>query len=295
MIAVEIARALGSACRSGTWWRCRCPAHASRGPTLALRDGGHGLIVKCFAGCNPLDVLTELRRHGLIGGQGGYRSIPAAALPADTREDVSRRIAMAHRLWEAGQDARGSPVERYLRSRGIEIPLPPCLRWAPACQHPNARLLPAMLARIENVGGELIGVHRTYLRSDGSGKSDVEPGRAMLGRVAGGAVRLAPAADELLVGEGIETVGAAMTATGLPGWAALSANGLERLILPPVAKMVVICVDHDASGVGKRAAQNAAQRWLAEGRCVRPVIPQDIDTDMADVLIASERLGGVAA
>ena len=55
---------------------------------------------------------------------------------------------MARGLWEAGQDARGSPVERYLRSRGIEIPPPPCLRWASACRHPSGRALPAMLARI---------------------------------------------------------------------------------------------------------------------------------------------------
>ena len=43
---------------------------------------------------------------------------------------------------------------------------------------------------------------------------------------AGGAVRLAPAAEKLMVGEGIETVLAAMQATGMPGWAALSTSGL---------------------------------------------------------------------
>jgi hypothetical protein len=152
-----------------------------------------------------------------------------------------------------------------------------------------------MLGRIDNVDGELIGIHRTYLRPDGSGKAAVEPAKAMLGCVAGGAVRLAPEAEVLLLGEGIETVAAAMTATGLPGWAALSANGLDRLILPSRTRTVVICADHDASGVGERAAHNAARRWLAEGRYVQPVIPRDIGTDMADLLIAGERLDDVAA
>lgn len=45
MTAAEIAAALGAAHRSQAWWRCRCPAHGSRGATLALRDGVHGLIV----------------------------------------------------------------------------------------------------------------------------------------------------------------------------------------------------------------------------------------------------------
>jgi hypothetical protein len=38
MTAAEIAATLGGACRSGAWWRCRCPVHGSRGATLALRD-----------------------------------------------------------------------------------------------------------------------------------------------------------------------------------------------------------------------------------------------------------------
>jgi hypothetical protein len=50
VIAAGIALALGAAQRSGQWWRCRCPVHHSRGPTLALRDGDRGLIVHCRAG-----------------------------------------------------------------------------------------------------------------------------------------------------------------------------------------------------------------------------------------------------
>ncbi len=42
MTAAEIAAALGGGHRSGAWWRCRCPVHGSRGPTLALRDHERG-------------------------------------------------------------------------------------------------------------------------------------------------------------------------------------------------------------------------------------------------------------
>ena len=66
--AEQIARALGAACKSGGWWRCRCPVHQSDGATLALRDGPRGLIAHCHAGCSRDDVLAELRRLGLLSG-----------------------------------------------------------------------------------------------------------------------------------------------------------------------------------------------------------------------------------
>ena len=83
-------------------------------------------------------------------------------------------------------------------------------------------------------------IHRTYLRSDASQpdkveKAEVSKPRMMLGRVAGGAVRLAPISDGNILGicEGIETGLAVMTACpGLPVWATLSATELEQVQLP---------------------------------------------------------------
>ena len=101
-----------------------------------------------------------------------------------------------------------------------------------------------------------------------------------------------------MIGEGIETAAAAMTATGLPGWAALSAGGIERLILPPLplAAVVIIAADHDRNGVGERAARAAAQRWLAEGRRVRIALPPVVGTDWNDVLVDKDHLeNGYAA
>jgi putative DNA primase/helicase len=140
-----------------------------------------------------------------------------------------------------------------------------------------------MEARIDALDGELIGVHRTWLYRGPDGvwrRCD----RAMLGRAAGGAVRLAAAAETLLIGEGIETTLAGMQATGLPAWAALSTSGLKTQILPPIVRELVILADHDVSGAGERAAYAAADRWLAEGRRVRIALPPEPGTDIADVL-----------
>jgi hypothetical protein len=274
--------------------------HGSRRSTLALRYDERGLIVKCFAVCDPRDVLAELHRRQLIK-EPGLSQHRAQPIPAGARiDDDAYRIAAARRLWEASRDARGSPVVRYLAGRGITMPAPSSLRWVPRLRHPSGIYLPAMLAAIVDVAGELIGVHRTYLRPDGSGKAGVQRPKAMVGRAAGGAVRLAPPCETLTVAEGIETALAAMQAAAMPTWAALSTSGLVALVLPPMVRTIVILSDHDRSGSGERAARAAAQRWLAEGRRVRLAMPPEPGTDFNDVLLGraevlTEGVGHVAA
>jgi putative DNA primase/helicase len=111
--------------------------------------------------------------------------------------------------------------------------------------------------------------------------------RASFGPIAGGAVGLAPAAETLLLGEGIETTLAGMVATSLPGWAALSTSGLIGLQLPPSVRTVIILSDHDRNGAGERAARAAAQGWLAERRRVRIYMSPHVGEDAADRLLAT--------
>jgi putative DNA primase/helicase len=201
MTAAEIAAALGSARREGRDWRCNCPLHGGR--SLTLRNGQGRLLVKCWAGCNSLDVLAELRGRGLID----RRSDGAEqAAPVIDRADVTQRTALARRIWDAARDARGSPVARYLVGRGITIPLLPSLRWAPSLRRPDGTHAPAMIARVDGLDGELIGVHRTWLTRDAAGiwrRRD----RATLGPIFGGVVRLAEPlpGKPLVLGEGVES------------------------------------------------------------------------------------------
>jgi putative DNA primase/helicase len=143
-----------------------------------------------------------------------------------------------------------------------------------------------MVALVEHGERGPAAIHATYLRADGCSKASIPQPKAMFGPVGGGAVRLGiPRAGAwLAVGEGIETVLAVVTACEIPGWAALSEGGIRALVLPPEATHVLMCADHDQSGVGQRAASDAGQRWLTEGRRVRIAMPPDPNTDMADVL-----------
>jgi putative DNA primase/helicase len=274
MTATEIAAALGGK-REGREWRCPCPVHGGR--SLTLTEGRDGkLLIHCFGGCESREVFDELRSLGLIGGDPGAASQERYERWRQHRwaevDRQQRSVADARRLWESAGDACGTPTERYLEGRGIDVLPLGRLRWVASCPHPGGSRLPAMIARIDNIDGELIGVHRTFLKPDGSGKADAEPQKAMIGRAMGGAVRLGAVRPDhwLVIGEGIESTASAMQLWTSPsGWGALSASGLRNLILPPEARRVLICADNDENGVGQAAARDAA--WVCEegGRVVR--------------------------
>jgi phage/plasmid primase-like uncharacterized protein len=244
----------------------------------------------CHAGCCRGDLIAELRRSGLIGGISDQAEPAPAIANADYPADVARRRALARRIWDEASDARGTPVGNYLAGRNIAL-VPPSLRWAPRCWHPSRIYLPAMVGLVVNVNGELIGVHRTFLRPDGSGKADIDPQKASLGPIAGGAVRMGELRPQapLIVAEGIESALAMSELTGWPAWAALCAGGVERLSLPQDARNIVTAVDRDHTGIGEASARCAASRWVSERRRVRLVIPNRIGTDANDLLQEARR------
>ena len=289
MSAAVIATALGNARREGRSWRCRCPLHGGR--SLVICDGGSGrVLVTCFGGCDRLDVLAELRRRGLLDGQAAY-----APRIISSAHDNKSRTARALNIWCDTQRGAGTIVSHYLASRGITLdPWPSSLRFHPSCPRPRddggkfVLPLPAMVALVEHVERGPIAVHCTYLLPDGSGKADIEKPKAIFGLAAGGAARFGTpnAGQWLAVGEGVETTLSVATACAMPAWAALSADGIKNLVLPPEASHVAICADNDASGTGERAAHDAAARWLIEGRRVRVALPPEPGTDFNDVLTA---------
>jgi len=80
----------------------------------------------------------------------------------------------------------------------------------------TGKKLPAMLARVDDINGEFVAVHRTWLRADGSGKAELREPKWSLGPLRGGAVRLAPLAAEMAIAEGIESALTAIVAVGIP-------------------------------------------------------------------------------
>jgi len=177
-------------------------------------------------------------------------------------------------------------VETYLRACGYRGPIPPTLQYVMG-KHPSDNAMhPVMVAAVSRPGSpmKIVGVQRTFLLADGSGKAALEPNKMSLGNIRGGAVPLAGLASKLAVSQGIEPGLSFMQAAGIPTWAALSAGGVRTLILPPEAREVVIAADSDL--VGLEAARVAARRWYGEGRKVRIVQPPE-GTDFNDLARAS--------
>jgi hypothetical protein len=270
----------------GSYGSAPCPVcqpdHRRDQDALTLADGRAGLLAHCKRlGCGFRDVLTAA---GICPGS--YRAPDPAIIAkrqAGRRADAARRESQARALWQQTVPIGGTLAEAYLRNRGITCPLPATLRFHPACWHREVRQrLPAMLAHVD--GGDSFAAHRTYLRHDGTGKAAVEPAKAMLGAVAGGAVRLSGGDNRLVVGEGIETclsllcgllVGPATV------WAALSTSGLRSLRLPAQPGRLTIACDGDVAG--RAAALALAERAHAMGWHVATIDPGD-GADFNDIL-----------
>lgn len=249
---------------------------------LTLSDGRAGLLAHCKkSGCDFRAIL------GAADVAPGDWQAPDPATLAQRRAveqaEREKRARQAAALWREAVPICGTIAETYLRGRAIACPLPDALRYHPACWHgATATRHPALVALAE--GGDGFAVHRTYLRPDGSGKAAIDPAKAMLGAVAGGAVRLGEGASGLAVAEGIET--ALSLACGLlraPAtiWAALSTSGLRGLTLPPEPGRLTIAPDGDDAG--RAAAHALAERADALGWRVS-ILPAPDGRDWNDIL-----------
>ena len=199
-----------------------------------------------------------------------------------TADETAESRKRVRGFWNMCDSARGTPVAKYLKSRGLSwLARNGSVRYRDDCPHPSGKRLPAMVALVWSGSGDISAIHRTYLTLDGN-KADVDPVKASLGSFVGGAIRIGPAEQEMVVAEGLETAASAGAMLGLPAWSAIACGNLRAsLVLPEFVRSVVIAADHDGSG--RAAAAGAARRWRAEGRTVRIFQPDTPQLDFNDL------------
>jgi putative DNA primase/helicase len=257
---------------------CDCPSCGYKN-ALAITRTGERMLYHCHAGCSQEILWKAISQR---------EPKDAAPLIVTSRRS-SGSEEYARLLWSRSLPATASVVERYLNERELSGLLPAALRYLPEHVHaPTETKWPVMLASVVDNAGGIKAVHRTYLSEDGCRKAPVQPPRMTLGLISGFACHLAKAEEKLAVAEGIETGFAFQLMTGIPTWAALSAGGIRTLILPPLpaAQFVTIAADADKPGI--RAAEFAAERWRAEGREVRIMVPPRPGLDFNDLLIGAK-------
>jgi hypothetical protein len=250
-------------------------------------SGEHGDLLDLIASARNLDrlgdVLDEARAF--------------LALPRPEWIPTSRQVRVpsgspeaARRLFNAGRSIIGTPAESYLRARGITA----SLRWPSLRYHPSVyyrafedaprEIWPALLAAVTDPEGRITGLHRTWLDPTHSCKAPLADPRKALGHLLGNGVRFGVARDVVAAGEGIETMLALKSILPtLPMIAALSANHLAALDLPPMLRRLYVARDNDEAGrLAASTLRDRATGTELEMFELRPVLA-DFNVDLREL------------
>lgn len=187
---------------------------------------------------------------------------------------------------------KGTIAEHYLRQhRGIElVSLPETLGFVEYVYNYTAgRFLPALVASIQNIHGEIVAAHCTFLDPATGDKVRGEgiKSRLIFGGCRGAAIHLAEATHRVALCEGIEDGLSIMQASGdWPVWATGGTSGLRSLELLASVREVLLCGDNDVAG--REAVTVVAERFTREGRMVRMAFPPEGFKDFNDLLRSQE-------
>ena len=310
--ARTIAAALGGQVTGTNTILCPGPGHSPRDRSLAVRidpNAPDGFSVFSHASDDWRKCRDYVRqRLGLPAwrpGDGRQRRIPnqhvvkwdlsaieseMEDIPPPWTEDELARIAGAQRIWNESVDPRGTLGETYLRQRRrLDLPddlAGTVLRFHAKCpwrdeNTGNTIRVPALVLPFRSIADDAItAIHRIALKPDGS-----KLGRRMLGIVRRAAVKLDPATDELVIGEGVETTLAARELGFKPAWALGSVGAISFFpIIDGVKRLTIL---GEAGEDSAKAIKICGTRWQRKARRrVRIVMPNEGCSDLNDVLIA---------
>jgi hypothetical protein len=249
--------------------------------------GEHGDLLDLIARARNLDRLGDVLDEART-----FLSLPRPEQisPSPTPPAPSGSPEAARRLFRAGRSIISTPAESYLRARGITA----SLRWPSLRYHPSVyyrafedaprEVWPALLAAVTDPEGRITGLHRTWLDPARCIKAPLADPRKALGHLLGNGVRFGIARDVAAAGEGIETVLALKSILPtLPMIAALSANHLAALDLPPNLRRLYVARDNDEAGrlAAVRLRDRAAGAEL-EMFELRPVLA-DFNVDLCQL------------
>jgi hypothetical protein len=233
-----------------------------KGPAGKWTDaatGQHGDlldIIRESLGLRDFREVAEEARRFLRLPRSEQQSAPKpvrSLVPIGSQESARRLLAISSPI-------EGTVVETYLRRRGIvRIHHGGSLRYHPRCyyrpdEHSPTETWPAMIACVTDLEGRTTGAHRTWLDPDGFdrvrlGKAPIDTPRRAIGDLLDNAVRFGIVDDVLAAGEGIETMlSLRYVMPTMPMAAALSANHLSAMLLPPGLRRLYIARDADAAG-----------------------------------------------
>lgn len=306
--------------RDGVW---KDFATGEAGDALAL-------VKYCLGLVEMKDALAEAR--GFLGLDGkDYEALrrtrqaetEARAKPA---EPENRWAGRAMQLWlQAQASIAGTPAERYLAGRGIDLQRlgrqPRALRYHPELFNREAgRPLPALVAAISlpcqsDGPARQMAIHRTWLQVHPDGRVTKAPlmdAKRTLGRYPGGSIRLWRGAsgrpvcriqpgEPILLSEGIEDgLTAALAVPEMRVWAIVSLGNLAALWLPAgpeggTPPVPVLLQQNDTNPKTIAMRERGLRALWDRGFRPRTAPPPAIVKDVNELLTGAGRAAGVAA
>ena len=256
------------------------------------KDGrGSWICNQCGAG-DGYKLLQEL--HGwdfpqaLAEVKKVVGSAPVEQRPVEQLD--THKMALIRRTWDEARPVEyGDPVEMYLRRRVGVSDIPAAIRYHAklAYKYPNGQVgyLPSMVAKVVDVSGLGVSLHRTYLTLDGH-KADVDsPKKVMSGKpIDGAAIRLGPISNHIGIAEGIETAFAASALFEHTVWSVISSSGIKSFTPPEEITRITIYADNDEKFGGQSAAYALAHKLACAGFDVGVRVPTVVGWDWVDEL-----------
>ena len=274
--------------------RVSCPFHDDPNPSCSIYPD-HYFCHACKARGDRIDWLTK------VEGMTKAEAITAlydwsGPIMAELTHSIEEKLEFALDIWNAALPLIGSIGEHYFAdTRGIDVSKLPStihevLRFHPHCVFGAGTFCPCIIALMRDpLTDAPVGVHRIGLEPTNGKVSKLN--RMALGRM--GVVKLWPlnGGDQLVVGEGIETVLAAATripyrGTALtPAWSTVNSEGMGRLPALPNVKQLVLLIDNDENYEGQQAAERCQRIWKSADRTTVPLIPKQKGWDFNDVVL----------
>jgi putative DNA primase/helicase len=308
-------RALGGDIVSGQVL-CPGPGHDRRDRSLAVRPraDGEGFVVYSHAGDDWRDCQAYVRQ--MLGwprwqpGDGRDRDVPQQRVQQFDRhvgtcearqpynEEELVRIRRAQVLWADATDPRGTLAEAYVSSRALRLTddvAGDVLRFQLACPFRDedkgeTAFVPALVVAFRAIADNAVtAVHRIRLDHP---ERWPKAQRKMFGVVRGSAVKLDPIGETLALGEGTETCLAARRLGYAPAWALGSVANIR--VFPVIDGVSCLRILGETGAASANAIEHCAERWLAAGRKVQVVMPDDDHSDLNDELMASNKEREVA-
>jgi CHC2 zinc finger/Toprim domain len=272
----------------------KCPFHEDWEPSCRIYPD-HYHCFGCGAHGDRIDWLTKVEGMTKAEAMDALHDW-SGVVTADQKQSAEEKLDFALSVWNAALPLIGSIGERDLaETRKIDVSklsstIHEALRFHPNCVFGAGIKRPCIVALMRDpLTDAPVGVHRIRLEQANGRVTKID--RMALGRL--GVVKLWPlnGGEQLVAGEGIETVLAAATripyrgASLTPAWSIVNSDGLGRLPALPGVKQLIVLVDNDENNEGQSAAERCQRIWKSAGRATVPLIPKQKGWDFNDVVL----------